>query len=61
MASYEQDETLGNVLRLRIGHVGGESGNPELLISESHWDGEIRNGREYDCDVCFLPSAWPPT
>jgi len=61
VASYEFDETLSNVLRIRVEDVDGDNGEPEIIISEREWDGEIENGREYGCDACLIPSpAWPP-
>ena len=59
-AQFGRDDYLGNVLRIRIDAANGE-GNPEILLAEREWDGEISRDTEYGCDFCFRPSAlWPP-
>lgn len=59
-AHFGRDDYLGNVLRIRIDSAHGE-GNPEILLSEREWDGEISRDTEYGCDYCFRPSSlWPP-
>ena len=63
-ACFGRDDLLGNVLRIRIDAAHGEAnneGNPEILLSEHEWDGEISRDTEFGCDFCFRPSQlWPP-
>jgi hypothetical protein len=60
IACFGRDDLLGNVLRIRIDAAHGE-GNPEILLCEHEWDGDIAGGAEYGCDYCFRPSQlWPP-
>lgn len=53
VASYEQHELLGNVLRI---HCEPEDpcGALNVLISEAQWDGEIQAGDRDDCDFRFF-------
>jgi hypothetical protein len=60
LAHFGRDELLGNVLKIRVDAAHGE-GNPEILLSEHEWDGEISLDTEFGCDYCFRPSQlWPP-
>jgi hypothetical protein len=61
LASYEQDDLLGGVLRIKLDSPAGSevADVVDLLISESQWNGEITTECELDCDFCFIPASAP--
>ena len=51
IASYQQDDELGQILKI----VFKEEGLPQVLIQESKWRGEIVPGDAWNCDFkCLL-------
>lgn len=52
---YEQDHTLGPVLRLRIDGSLHE-GETDVLICENEWDGRIAAGTQYGCSFSLIPA-----
>ena len=55
-ARYEEDEFLGQVLRVLVEQSDSTAPPADVLIAESEWNGEIKGGDEYDCEFCFFPS-----
>jgi len=60
VASYEQDELLGAVLRIRVDSLKTDE-EIDFFISEKEWKGEITTDPELDCDFCFLPPPAEPS
>ncbi len=48
-ASYFNDSTLGNCLRIKLDDA--DSAGVELLLRESEWSGQIKPDNAYGCDV----------
>lgn len=52
---YEQDPTLGPVLRLRLDGSLHE-GETDVLICENEWEGRIAAGAQYGCGFSLIPA-----
>ena len=55
VASFQRDDTLGNVLR--ISGLKAEPGAPEIILTENDWDGRIIPDLKNGCHFCFIPTA----
>jgi hypothetical protein len=58
-AKFERDPVLGNVLRVSLDAETAGPGNPEFLIREKYWDGQVALDGEHGCDyqVQMMPEA----
>ena len=55
-ASHELDESLGAVLRITLA-AGPATGNAQIIISQSSWNGRIIPDLVHGCDFLFLAEA----
>jgi hypothetical protein len=56
IATYQSSALVGGILGFRI-EGEEDAGQPELILSEDGWSGEIQPGARYGCEYCFIPAS----
>ena len=51
-ARFQNDDQLGNILRIAIDD--NCPGNPEIIVSEDHFNGLITQDIRHGCDYCLF-------